>query len=199
MRISQNGIVLIKKFEGCVLTAYKDIAGVLTIGYGHTGHDVTQGLHISQTRANELLRQDLTNFETGVNDCVKVPLNQNQFDALVSFSFNVGMSALRKSTLLKKLNNKDYTGAANEFDRWIHAGGRVVRGLQNRRDAEQLLFLTPVKQPTPPQGIFYYTVVKGDNLTKIAKRYNTTINNIVKLNNLPNPNLIFEGQRLRIN
>jgi len=199
MRISQNGIVLIKKFEGCVLTAYKDIAGVLTIGYGHTGSDVTQGLHISQTRANELLRQDLTNFETGVNDCVKVPLNQNQFDALVSFSFNVGMSALRKSTLLKKLNGKDYTGAANEFDRWVHAGGKVVRGLQNRRDAEQLLFLTPVKQPTTPQGTFYYTVLKGDNLTKIAKRYNTTVNNLVKLNNIPDPNRIFEGQRLRIN
>lgn len=201
MKISQSGINMIRKLEGCELHSYTDVAGVLTIGVGHTGRDVKPNMTITQARADELLRQDLNEFEIVVNESVKVPLNQNQYDSLVSFAFNVGGTAFRTSTLLKKLNAGDYDGASKEFDRWVHAGGQVVRGLQNRRDTEQALFNTPM--PTQavhkPAGPTYYTVVKGDNLTKIAKRYGTTTARIQALSNIKNPNLIYPGQRLRVN
>lgn len=141
MKISKNGIDLIKEFEGLELKSYVDSVGVLTIGYGSTGSHVYPNQKITEKQAEELLLNDISRFEKGVNDFVKVPLNQNQFDALVSFSFNLGLGNLRSSTLLKKLNNKDYLGAANEFPRWNRAGGKVLNGLTRRRLREKELFL----------------------------------------------------------
>lgn len=145
-----RGINLIKEFEGCRLTAYKCPAGVWTIGYGHTGtvdgKAVSSGMTITAAKATELLKADLSKYEAAVNSYVTVPINQNIFDALVSFSFNVGSNALKSSTLLKKLNSKDYNGAAAEFPKWNKAGGTVLNGLVRRRKAEQELFVLGVKE-----------------------------------------------------
>jgi lysozyme len=148
MNFSNAGIRLVEKLEGCILEAYKDDAGVPTIGFGHTG-GVYMGQKITQAQADDLLRKDLKKFVDRVNKYVKVPLNQNQFDALVIFDFNTG--SLGTSTLLKKLNAGDYAGAAAQFDVWNkitdpETGEKVVsKGLINRRNAEQALFNTPVK------------------------------------------------------
>lgn len=142
MKISKKGLDLIKQFEGLELKAYKDSVGVVTIGYGSTGPHVSMGMVITQEQAESLLKQDVSRFEKGVSELVKVPLNQNQFDALVSFSFNLGLGNLKSSTLLRKLNFLDYVGAANEFPRWNKAGGVVLKGLTRRREAEKALFLS---------------------------------------------------------
>ncbi len=142
MNISNKGINLIKQFEGLELKAYKDSVGVLTIGYGSTGPHVTVGMTITESQAETLLKKDLSRFEKGVDDLVTVPLNQNQFDALVSFSFNLGLGNLKSSTLLRKLNSLDYIGAANEIPRWDKAGGKILKGLTRRRLAEKELFLS---------------------------------------------------------
>lgn len=142
MKISQKGVDLIKSFEGLELKAYKDSVGVTTIGYGSTGSHVSMGMTITKEQAEQLLKKDLERFEKGVSDIVKVPLNQNQFDALVSFSFNLGLGNLKSSTLLKKLNASDYTGASREFERWNRAVGKVLNGLTRRRIAERDLFLS---------------------------------------------------------
>ena len=145
MKISQTGINLIKQFEGCYLTAYLCPAKVWTIGYGTTGtvdgKAIGKGMKITKQKAEQLLRKDLEQFEKAVSAAVKVPINQNQFDALVSFSYNCGAGALRKSTLLRKLNQKDYKGAAEEFLKWNKGGGKVLAGLTRRREAERKLFL----------------------------------------------------------
>lgn len=140
MQLSPNGVELIKHFEGCRLTAYKCPAGVWTIGYGSTGTHVYEGLSITEEYAEELLRDDLLRFESGVLSAVTVPINQDQYDALVSFSFNVGLGNLKSSTLLRKLNSRNYVGAENEFQRWNRAKGRVLSGLTRRRHAESRLF-----------------------------------------------------------
>jgi len=142
MNISNKGVNLIKEFEGLELKAYKDSVGVLTIGYGSTGPHVTVGMTITESQAEVLLKKDLSRFEKGVDDLVTVPLNQNQFDALVSFSFNLGLGNLKSSTLLRKLNSLDYIGAANEIPRWDKAGGKILKGLTRRRLAEKELFLS---------------------------------------------------------
>lgn len=141
MTTSAQGMELIKSFEGLRLTAYLDAAGVLTIGYGHTGPDVAAGATITAARAEELLRADLAGAEAAVTSAVQVPVTQGQFDALVSLVYNIGAGAFAASTLLRKLNSGDYAGAAQEFDRWIYAGGIVLGGLVSRRNAEQQLFL----------------------------------------------------------
>lgn len=141
MTTSLQGVELIKSFEGLRLTAYRDAAGVLTIGYGHTGSDVAAGATITAARAEELLRADLAGAEAAVTSAVQVPVTQGQFDALVSLVYNIGAGAFAASTLLRKLNSGDYAGAAQEFDRWIYAGGSVLGGLVSRRNAEQQLFL----------------------------------------------------------
>lgn len=141
MRISENGIKLVKSFEGLKLVAYKCPAGIWTIGYGHTGPDVTPGQVITQAQADALLARDLERFEAGVARLVKVPMTQNQLDALVCFSYNLGLGALQGSTLLRLLNAGDYAGAAAQFPRWDKAGGKVLPGLTRRRAAEQALFL----------------------------------------------------------
>jgi lysozyme len=142
MRINEAGLKILKKFEGCKLKAYKDIVGVLTIGYGHTGSDVTDGKTITKGEAEELLLKDLGRFEKGIHDLLKVAVSENQFSALVVFAYNVGLNALSGSTLLKKLNAGDIIGAADQFLRWNRAGGKEVDGLTNRRHAERDLFLT---------------------------------------------------------
>ena len=139
MEISQEGLSLIKKFEGCELKAYKCAAGVWTIGYGST-NDVKEGMEISQERADMLLLEDVEVFEEAVNKLVEVPLEQNQFDALISWTFNLGPTNLKNSTLLKVLNNKDYDGVPAQIKRWNKAGGKVLQGLIRRREAEALLF-----------------------------------------------------------
>lgn len=142
MNISKKGLNLIKSFEGLELKAYKDSVGVVTIGYGSTGPHVSMGQTITESQAEALLKSDVGRFEKGVEDLVTVPLNQNQFDALVSFSFNLGLGNLKSSTLLRKLNSLDYAGAANEFPRWNRAGNKVLAGLTRRRLAEKELFLS---------------------------------------------------------
>ena len=142
MKISEQGIQLIKKFEGCRLSAYKDVVGILTIGYGHTGPDVTDGLKISQTIADALLINDLKHVEACIVSCVSFNITQAQFDALCSFIFNVGASAFRHSHLLLKLNAGDIASAANEFLRWDRAGGRIIPDLSRRRQSERSLFLS---------------------------------------------------------
>lgn len=140
------GLEVIKHFEGVRLKAYQDSVGVWTIGYGHTSMagdpQVHSGLTITQAQAESILKKDLGIFERGVKDAVKVTVNSNQFSALVSFSFNLGLGALRESTLLRKLNAGDYNGAANEFPRWVKAGGQTLPGLVRRRNAERALFLS---------------------------------------------------------
>ena len=140
MRTSQKGIDLIKKFEGCRLEAYKCPAGIWTIGYGHT-KDVQNGQKITQAQAEEFLIEDLKVYEKAVESCVKVPLSQNQFDALVSFCYNCGAEALRTSTLLRLLNESKYSESAEQFLRWNTAGGKVLAGLTRRREEEKKLFL----------------------------------------------------------
>lgn len=151
MRTSQRGIELIKQFEGLELEAYQDIAGVWTIGYGHTGPDVQPNMRISERDAEELLKRDLKPREEGVQRLVSVGLNQNEFDALVSFVYNVGVGAFQGSTARKRLNKGDRVGAADALTWWNKAtvGGvlREVLGLTRRRAAEKALFLTPVNPP----------------------------------------------------
>lgn len=144
MRISEQGLDLIKDYEGCVLTAYPDPAtggDPWTVGFGHTGPDVHPGLKITDLEADRLLEDDCLKFERGVTELVKAPrLLQHEFDALVSFAFNLGLENLKASMLLKKLNAEDYLGAANEFVKWNHANGKVMPGLTRRRQAEERLF-----------------------------------------------------------
>ena len=158
MKTSDVGISLIKSHEGLRLEAYPDPAHgwkVGTIGFGHTSAagspKVTRGMKITEAGATEILRADLGKFEGYVSKAVTVPLTQWQFDALVSFTFNLGPGNLRSSTLLRKLNARDYDGAADEFLKWTKAGGRILPGLVKRRAAERALFLSPATpKPAPP-------------------------------------------------
>lgn len=143
MEVSARGLRLIQHHEGLRLTAYKDSAGVPTIGYGST-KGVRMGDEITEAQALELLEADVERHADGVREAVDVPLTQHQFDALVSFAFNVGVGAFRDSTLLRKLNRGDYQGAADELLRWHYAGGKRLAGLEKRREAEKTLFLEPV-------------------------------------------------------
>lgn len=140
LEFDRDGLDFVEFSEGCELTAYRDPVGVLTIGYGHTGYDVYDGQTITLNDAEELLRRDIRFAEIGVKALVKVQLSQRQYDALVDFTFNLGIGALRSSTLLTKLNSGDYDGASEEFKRWDHAGGKVLPGLTKRRLAEAALF-----------------------------------------------------------
>lgn len=145
MKTSSSGHALIRQFEGDKLQAYICPAGVLTIGVGHTGSDVKPGMKITQAQSDALLTADLAKFEAAVLRLVKVPLTQNQFDALVSFAFNLGAGALGGSTLLKLLNSGRYSEAAAQFSKWDKAtvNGKKVAlpGLTKRRAAEAALFL----------------------------------------------------------
>lgn len=146
MEISQKGLAVLKKFEGCELTAYQDSVGVWTIGYGWTqpvnDRSIDRGMIITQDIADSLLRSGIVQYEKEVAGLVDIDVSQNQFDALVDFAYNLGVKALKGSTLLKKLNAGDYAGAADEFPKWNKAGGKVLQGLVERRAAERALFLS---------------------------------------------------------
>jgi GH24 family phage-related lysozyme (muramidase) len=156
VKISEGGLSILKRFEGLRLSAYRDAVGVWTIGYGHTSAagapTVIAGLTITAQRAEDILVNDLRSYEAAVIANVKVPLNQNQYDALVSFTYNVGPGALKSSTLLKKLNAGDYAGAAAEFAKWNKGGGKVLAGLVSRRAAEAELCKRPVTPPLPVEA-----------------------------------------------
>lgn len=140
MKTGNKGIELIKHFEGCELEAYKCPAGVWTIGYGHI-KGVKEGMKITEMQAEEMLKSELHEYEGYINDYVTVPLNQNQFDAMVSWVYNLGGGNLRASTLLKVLNAGEYDGVPAQMLRWNKAGGKVLEGLTRRRQAEADLFV----------------------------------------------------------
>lgn len=150
LTVTDEGLKLIQSFEGCErkagkgrVKAYVDPVGVLTIGWGHTnatGRQFTRGTTWTQAECDQVLREDLEKFEAGVRDLVRVELSPHQFDALVSFAFNCGLGNLKSSTLLRKVNRKDFDAAAREFAKWNKAGGRVLTGLTRRRAAEAMLF-----------------------------------------------------------
>lgn len=140
MKTSSKGIGLIKLFEGLKLEAYVCSGGKQTIGWGHT-RTARKGMRITPAQAEALLTEDLTLFERGILKSLHVPLSQSEFDALVSFTFNLGINAFKHSTLKKKIEWGDRKGAADEFLKWVHAGGEVLPGLVTRRRAERELFL----------------------------------------------------------
>jgi lysozyme len=139
MEYSLDGLHLTESFEGCRLDAYLDSVKVPTIGYGHT-HGVTLGMTCTQDQAEQWLQQDIQVAAEAVNRMVTVTLTQQEFDALVDFTFNLGTGSLQKSTLLRLLNAGDYKGAATEFEKWDRAGGKVMAGLLRRRQSEEQMF-----------------------------------------------------------
>lgn len=152
MKTSTNGVQVMHYFEQCRLEAYPDPGSAdgrpWTIGWGHTGPEVHRGLVWTREQADAALVADLERFERGVMDLVTVPLTQGQFDALVSFAYNVGLDidadtqaeGLGDSTLLREVNAEDFAGAAAEFAKWNKNDGKVMRGLIRRRAAERALF-----------------------------------------------------------
>ena len=139
METSQDGLKLIKKFEGCELKSYQDSVGVWTLGYGHT-KGVEEGQEITQDEAEEMLASELGEYEGYINDMVECDLEQHQFDALVAWVYNLGPTNLRSSTMLKRLNANDLDDVPNQIKRWDKAGGKVLQGLVRRREAEALMF-----------------------------------------------------------
>jgi len=139
MNISKEGIALIKKFEGCELEAYKCAAGVWTIGYGHT-KDVKEKDSITKEDAESILVHELQQYCNDVDIAVKVDLKQNEFDALVSWTYNLGPTNLNSSTMLRVLNEGKHDDVPTQIKRWNKAGGEVLKGLIRRRNAEALMF-----------------------------------------------------------
>ena len=169
--ISPAGLKLIQEFEGCRLTTYVDAVGVLTIGYGHTGPDVKSGESIPQSKADELLAKDVARFVRAVNELIAVPLNQNQFDALVSFAFNCGEGALQDSTLRRRLNAGEdpNTVARQELPRWNNGG---MPGLVRRRWAEVEMFCAaaaPTSFTCKVPTFLKKHPIPSDDLSAIAK------------------------------
>ena len=144
-QISPHGLAKLKQWEGLKTKAYLDSGGVWTIGYGHTAMaglpKPHKGMVITEREAEEILLRDLTQYENTVEQSVKVKLNDNQFAALVSFTYNVGIGAFKKSTLLKKLNNGNFDAVPSELMKWVKAGGKKLQGLVNRRRAEGYLWI----------------------------------------------------------
>jgi GH24 family phage-related lysozyme (muramidase) len=149
MSVNKATLDLIKQFEGCKLTAYQDIVGIWTIGYGTTamaglGIEPAKGMTITQDRAEDLLRQGVDKFAATVDALITAKVNQNQRGAAICLSYNIGTTAFAKSTVLRELNAGNFDKAAAAFRMWNKAGGEVIRGLVNRREAEIALFLAPV-------------------------------------------------------
>ena len=222
MKTSSNGTSLIKEFEGFVANAYLCPAKVWTIGIGTTvypnGVKVKKGDKCTEEQAHEYLAHDMIEFEKTVNDSVKVPLSQNQFDALVSLAYNIGSGAFKNSTLLKKLNAKDYAGAADQFPRWNKGGGKVLKGLVRRRDAERALNVPEspsklgeslsVAQWRPYQGPSPATVASANRFSRVAEGFLNHLmlsgeserpaeyeRDAVRLPSLPRQHLSLRGQR----
>ena len=159
MKTNESGITLIKSFEGLRLKAYKPVPSekYYTVGYGHYGPDVKPGMIITEEQAEALLKKDIELFEIGVEKVIdeNITLTSNQFSALVSFSFNVGLENFKKSTLLKMINkgNKDELEAIHsQFKRWVWAGSQILPGLQRRREAEFKLYSTPESSESMTEG-----------------------------------------------
>lgn len=195
MKLSSSGMALIEGFEGFRSKAYKVVKTekYYTIGYGHYGPDVRFGDTITKAKAETLLKSDVSTAEKAVNEYVKVKLNQNQFDALVSFVYNVGAGAFSTSTLLKELNEGDYQAASAQFPRWNKSGGKVLPGLVTRREKEKALFDKEVKKKQKT-----YTVKKGDTLSEIAEKFETTVKKLAALNDIKDPDFITAGQKLKL-
>ncbi len=153
MHTSDAGRKFIESWEGLRLHAYDDGTGVLTIGFGHTSAagppHVYLGMTITVALADQILASDLTAVELDVNHLVKVPVNQNQYDALVSFDFNTG--ALGRSNVLRSVNFNRFGEVPADLMMWIHGGGRVMQGLVNRRRAELALFMKPMAAYRPEE------------------------------------------------
>jgi lysozyme len=152
---SQKGIDFIAGHEGEILRVYKDPIGLATLGVGHLlteseKRDMPVGTKITRKQSREYLAKDLKKMERAVNAAVKVPITQNQFDALVSFTFNVGVGGLKRSSVLRQLNNRKFDAAADALLLWNRAGGRVLKGLTRRRKEERAMFLTPDKASAAP-------------------------------------------------
>lgn len=140
-----NAIDLIKKYEGFRPQSYQDSVGVWTIGYGTTrinGQPVKAGMTITEDRALELVRAEVNKLWSRIESITKVNLNDNQMNALVDFAYNLGFGSLKNSTLMKYVNESKFEEAANQFPRWVYAGGKVLPGLVKRREAERQLFLS---------------------------------------------------------
>lgn len=160
MKTSQRGVDLIREFEGCELDAYKDVAGVWTIGVGHTAAAgeprPVSGMRITHEEAEAILRRDLVQYERAVATATVVPLTQNQFDAMVSLCFNIGPAAFRRSSVCRFVNEGQVQRAADAFLMWDRAGGQVLRGLTRRREAERALFKAGADEDKP-QGFMART------------------------------------------
>jgi len=139
MKISEDGLELIKKFEGCETTAYQDSVGVWTIGFGHT-KGVEEGQTCSIEDAESMLADEMDEYEGYINNMVKVDLQQHEFDALVAWVYNLGPTNLGESTMLKVLNGGQFDRVPEEMNRWTRAGGKILEGLVRRRQAESLMF-----------------------------------------------------------
>ena len=177
MKISEKGLFMIERFEGCLLKASNKLDGVWTIGYGQTGRyygkRVRKGMTTTKALAHAWLRDhSIKTYEDAVTQAVKVPLNQNQFDALVSFAYNVGVGALKQSTALRKLNAGDYAGAADALTMWTKCNGKVLAGLVRRRKEERALFLTPVTQAKTGNTDLLRKGDKGDDVKLLQHRLN---------------------------
>ena len=177
MKISEKGLAMIESFEGCLLKASNKLDGVWTIGYGQTGRyygkRVRRGMTTTKAEAHAWLRDhSIKTYEDAVTQAVKVPLNQNQFDALVSFTYNVGVGALKQSTALRKLNAGDYAGAADALTMWTKCRRKVLAGLVRRRKEERALFLTPVTQPQTGNTDLLRKGDRGDDVKLLQHRLN---------------------------
>ena len=182
MRMSQTGIIMLKQFEGVRLTAYKAVSTeqYWTIGYGHYGVDVYDGMKITDKQAEEMLKNDLIRYENGVNESVTVTLGQNQFDALVSFAYNCGVSALKGSYLLNLINMGKFADACEEWLLWNKSGGKVLLGLTNRRKAEVALFKQDIETYTVVDSKGWITETGQFKLTKdIYLRKGATTDSLV--------------------
>lgn len=146
MKMTVEGLALIKRFEGLRLDAYRDAVGIWTIGYGHTSMagapEVRAGLRISEADAHEILMRDVDAFARGVRDAVTVELSHQQFSVLVSFAYNVGLGGFKRSSVLTAVNNRDFNAVPRRLNLWAKAGGRVLPGLVRRRAAEGALFMS---------------------------------------------------------
>lgn len=168
--INAAGVTLLKEFEGCKLEAYQDVAGVWTIGYGHTGPAVKQGLRWSLERAENQLLADVATFAAGVAGACTEDPNDNQLAAMVCLAFNIGFGAFRKSSVLRLHNQAKFAEAASAFSMWNKAGGQVRAGLTRRRAAEAMLYLTPV-DPNAHQT----TRAAPDNKDPAASKWNVPV------------------------
>lgn len=201
MNLGSKGIELIKKYEGCRLTAYKAVPTetYFTIGWGHYGPDVKEGQTITQEQADTMFLEDVKIYSNAVDQYnSKYNFTQNQFDALTSFAYNCGIGAL--GNVMSVCNTKQEI--AEECKLYNKGGGVVLAGLVRRREEEYQLFMSDIENESPTQEVNTnadtYTVKSGDTLSGIASKYNTTVENLVVINGISNPNLISVGQVLKL-